>query len=64
MQTFKVGDRVNILPRYAHFYPSSTAVITEVKPDTYRPLFNDYKIEFADGSTADIFEFQIRKAED
>jgi len=64
MQTFKVGDQVTILPRYAHFYPSSTAVVIEVKPDAHRPIFNDYKIEFADGSTANIFEFQVRKAED
>ena len=64
MQRFKVGDRVVLLPRFAHLYPGSSAVVIEVKLDDSRPVFNDYKIEFHDGSTANVFEFQIWKAAD
>ena len=64
MQRFKVGDRVVLLPRFAHLYPVSSAVVVEVKLDAVRPVFNEYKIEFHDGSTANVFEFQIREAAD
>ena len=64
MQQFQIGDRVVVLPRFSHLYPGSTAVVLEVKLDPFRVMFNEYKIEFPDGSTAGVFEFQIRKGSD
>jgi hypothetical protein len=64
MQRFKIGDRVVLLPRFSALYPGDTGVVIEVKLDGYRPMFNEYTIEFADGSTANVFEFQIREAAD
>ena len=62
MHGFAIGDRVVVLPRYADLYPKDGGVVIEVKLDPFRSAFNEYKIEFADGSTADVFEFQIGKA--
>jgi hypothetical protein len=64
MERFEIGDRVVVLPRFAHLYPNDRGVVTEIKLDRFRSAFNEYKIEFPDGSTADLFEFQIRKAEE
>ena len=64
MQRFNIGDRVVILPRFADLYSTNSGVVVEVRLDPFRPMFNDYKIEFADGSTARLFEFQIGKAVD
>jgi hypothetical protein len=61
VQRFKIGDSVLILPRYAHLYPSESGVVLAVIPDPFRPAFNEYTIEFPDGSTANLFEFQIRE---
>ena len=62
MQRFKVGDRVVILPRFAHLFQSDLGVIIEVKLDSFRPGFNENKLEFPDGSTGNVFEFQLREA--
>ncbi|PYS00409.1 MAG: hypothetical protein DMG15_03375 [Acidobacteria bacterium] len=62
MQRFKIGDAVLILPRYAHLYASDSGVIVAVIPDPFRPAFNEYTVEFSDGSKANLFEFQIREA--
>ena len=64
MQRFKIGDRVVVLPRFAHLYPTYPGVVKEVKLDPFRSIFNEYKIEFSDGSTAEVFEFQLREATD
>jgi hypothetical protein len=64
MQRFKAGDRVMLLAQYAHLYPGNNGIVTEVRIDTYREAFNEYKIEFTDGSTGDVFEFQIGEAVD
>ena len=64
MQRFKIGDRVVLLPRFAHLYQSDAGLVIGIKLDPFRAAFNEYKIEFSDGSTADLFEFQIRKAAD
>jgi hypothetical protein len=64
MQQFQIGDRVVVLPLFAHLYPSDSAVVIEVRLDAIRAMFNEYKIEFPDGSTAAVFEFQIRKGSD
>jgi hypothetical protein len=64
MQQFKIGDRVVVRPPFARLYQSGTGVVIEVKLDPFRPMFNEYKIEFSDGSRADVFEFQVRKATD
>ncbi len=64
MQRFKIGDRVVVLPRFAHLYPTNPGAVIEVKLDPFRSIFNEYKIEFPDGSTAYVFEFQIREATD
>src|SRR5438046_3081817 len=64
MQRFKIGDRILLIPRFAHLYPSGSAVVVEVTLDPFRPMFNEYKIEFRDGSIASVFEFQIQVAEE
>ncbi len=64
MQGFKIGDRVVILQRFAHLYPGNAGVVTGVHLDPFRTMFNEYKIEFADGVTGNVFEFQIRKPND
>ncbi len=67
MQRFKIGDRVRLLPRFAHLYQSTpedktSGVVIEVKLDPFRAMFNEYTIEFPDGSTVSVFEFQVREA--
>jgi len=64
MQQFQIGEKVLVLPQFVHLYPRSTAVVLEVKLDPFRAMFNEYKIEFPDGATAAVFEFQIRKGTD
>jgi hypothetical protein len=64
MQRFKIGDRVMVHPRFAHLYPMGLAVVVEVNIDPFRPIFNEYKIEFPDGVTHDAFEFQLEKPEE
>jgi hypothetical protein len=64
MQRFNIGERVLLLPRFTHLYPAEPGVIIEVKLDTFRPNFNEYKIEFPNGLIANVFEFQIWKAVD
>lgn len=58
-QRFKNGDPVLILPKFAHLYPISCGVVVAVTADPFRSMFNGYTIQFADGSTDDVFEFQI-----
>ena len=62
MQRFKIGDRVSLLPRFAHLFQSTPGVVIEVKIDPFRAMFNEYTIEFPDGSTVNVFEFQVREA--
>ena len=64
MQRFKVGDRVAVLPRFAHLHPKELGVVTEVQLDPFRSMFNEYRVEFADGSTVSLFEFQIEEVND
>jgi hypothetical protein len=59
MALFKPNDAVFILPRYVRLYPGHTAVVTGVTADPFRPMFNEYALEFPDGSREDVFEFQI-----
>ena len=59
MQRFELNDTVFILPRYAHLYPASSAVVVGVTADSFRPMFNEYALEFADRTIAKLFEFQI-----
>jgi len=59
MQRFELNDTVFILPRYAHLYPASSAVVVGVTGDSFRPMFNEYALEFADRTIAKLFEFQI-----
>ena len=61
VQHFEIGDSVLILPRYARLYASESGVIVAVIPDPFRRAFNEYTVEFPDGSTATVFEFQIRE---
>jgi hypothetical protein len=62
MQRYEIGDRVVVLPRFARLYGTAPGVVTAVKLDPFRSAFNEYTIEFADGLTASLFEFQIVKA--
>jgi len=59
MPLFKKNDAVFILPRYVHLYPGHSAVVTGVTADPFRPMFNEYALEFFDRSRASLFEFQI-----
>ena len=59
MLRFKPNDAVFILPRYSHLYPGHSALVTEITADPFRPMFNEYALEFPDGSSARLFEFQI-----
>jgi hypothetical protein len=59
MALFKPNDRVFILPRYVRLYPGHSAVVTGATADPFRPLFNEYALEFPDRSRANLFEFQI-----
>jgi hypothetical protein len=59
MFRFKPTDAVFIIPKFAHLYPGNSAVVVSVKANQFRPMFNEYILEFADGSTASLFEFQI-----
>src|SRR5437870_7914050 len=58
-QRFKTNDAVFILPRYAHLYPGNAAVVVGIIVDPFRPMFNEYALEFADRSIAKLFEFQM-----
>src|SRR6266850_143690 len=58
-QRFKPNDAVFILPKYAHLYPSNSAVVTTVYADPFREMFNAYTVEFPDRSTDKVLEFQI-----
>jgi len=59
MQRFKIDESVLILTQFAHLYPSHSGVVIRVRPDPFRTTFNEYTIQFPDGSTADLFEFQL-----
>jgi hypothetical protein len=59
MQRFKPGDAVYILPKFAHLYPAVSATVTGVHVDPFRSIFNEYTLEFPDGSSAKLFEFQL-----
>jgi hypothetical protein len=59
MQRFKQGDPVYILPKYSHLYPSDSAVVVGATVDAFRPMFNEYTLQFPDTSATQLFEFQI-----
>ncbi len=59
MLRFKPNDAVFILPRYAKLYPGHSAIVTGATADPFRSMFNEYTVEFADRSSANLFEFQI-----
>ena len=59
MLRFKPNDGVFILPKYSHLYAGHSAVVTRVRADPFRTMFNEYALQFPDGSTATLFEFQI-----
>jgi len=59
MQRFKQEDAIFILPRYARLYPGHSGVVTGATADPFRPMFNEYAVEFPDRSSASLFEFQI-----
>jgi len=59
MQRFEVGERILILPKFAKLFPNKSGLVKSIRPDPLRPMFNEYTIGFPDGSTANLFEFQI-----
>src|SRR2546430_11944159 len=63
MQRFDIGDPIVILPRFADLYPVYWGTVTDMKSDPFRPAFTEYTIQFPDGSTTNLFEFQILEAE-
>ena len=61
MQRFRIGDRILILPRFAHLYPGNAGEVVGVQIDPRRAILNEYTVKFPDGSTANLFEFQIQR---
>lgn len=59
MQNFKLGDPVFILPKFSHLFPGNSGIVRDVKINRTRPLLTAYDIEFPNGSTETLFEFQI-----
>jgi hypothetical protein len=59
MESFKPGDSVFIIPKFAHLYVDDSGVILNTRTNPFRPMFNEYTVEFADHSTAKLLEFQI-----
>src|SRR5436190_19922581 len=59
MQRFTLGDPVLILPKFAHLYPASAAVVVSARVNNFRPTLNEYTVEFADHSRATVLEAQI-----
>jgi hypothetical protein len=62
MPGFKPNDGVFILPQYAHLYPANSGVICSVSADRFRSIFNEYTVQFPDGSKASVREFQLIEA--
>lgn len=60
---YRVGDRIRIRPRFMHLFPADLGVIRGVVTDPMRSLFNEYVVEFADRSSASLFQFQISLVE-
>ena len=58
---FKTGDRVSVHQRFARIFPQSSGVIVDVELDPFRPLFNEYIVQFTDGSRASAFQFQLAR---
>jgi hypothetical protein len=56
---FKLGDAVLVLPRFAHLFSKGAGVIAAVKPDPFRPMFNEYTLKLDDETIANVFEFQL-----
>ncbi|HYR43972.1 MAG TPA: carboxypeptidase-like regulatory domain-containing protein [Terriglobia bacterium] len=61
MQRFNIGDRIVLLSRFAHLYPSGAGEIVGVQIDPRRAILNEYTVQFPDGSIASLFEFQIQR---
>jgi hypothetical protein len=59
MQRFKRGDAVFILPKFAHLYSASSGIVRDSRQDPFRSIFNEYAVGFADGSHANLLEFQL-----
>jgi hypothetical protein len=62
MSGFKPNDGVLILPQYAHLYPANSGVICSVNADRLRSVFDEYTVQFPDGSKASVLEFQLIEA--
>src|SRR5438067_721725 len=61
MQRFNIDDRILILPRFAHLYPRNSGEVVHVLIDRRRAILNEYTVKLSDGSTANLFEFQIQR---
>jgi hypothetical protein len=58
-KTFKVGDRIRLRSRFTRLYSPDPGVVVGVVLDPMRSLFNEYTIQFPDGSMTTVFHFQI-----
>jgi len=59
MQRFKPGDAVFILPKFAHLYSANSGIVRDARRDPFRSIFNEYAVDLANGSSANVFEFQL-----
>jgi hypothetical protein len=59
MQRFKPGDAVFILPKFAHLYSANSGIVRDARRDPFRSIFNEYAVDFANRSSANVFEFQV-----
>jgi len=63
MPRFEVGNRVDILPRYANLYREQFGIVVGVRADPFRPVFDEYTIEFSDRTSAGVFDFQLSESQ-
>ena len=59
MQRFKPGDAVFILPKFAHLYSANSGIVRDARRDPFHSIFNEYAVDLANGSSANVFEFQL-----
>lgn len=57
-EALKVGDLIRLRPRYSWLFADTSGVIIAIKRDPNRPIFDEYTVQFPDGSTAGVFQFQ------
>ena len=58
MSRFHIGDRVLLLAKYANLYPAIQGVVRTANPNPIRELFDEFSVQFSDGSIQTVHAFQ------